>query len=45
MNLQLPHPDRENPLLETSDIETHDGQISLKGNLALLSLNLSRMPS
>ena len=40
--MQLPHPERDNPLLESSDIETHDGQIGLKGNLVLLSLNLSR---
>ena len=35
--------DRENPLLELHDIETHNGEICLRGNLVVLNLNLSRM--
>ncbi|CAF1184041.1 unnamed protein product [Rotaria sp. Silwood1] len=34
--------ERENPLLELNDIESQNGEISLKGNLVLLNLNLSR---
>jgi hypothetical protein len=29
-------------LLETNEIESHDGEIWLKGNFVLLNLNLSR---
>ncbi|CAF3487993.1 unnamed protein product [Rotaria sp. Silwood1] len=34
--------ERENPLLELNEIESQNGEISLKGNLVLLNLNLSR---
>jgi hypothetical protein len=35
--------ERENPLLESNEVELHNGEIILKGNLTLLNLNLSRM--
>ncbi len=34
--------DHENPLLETNELEPHEGEIWLKGNFTLLNLNLSR---
>ncbi len=40
--MQTQQIDRENPLLETNEIETHNGEIWLKGNYVLISLNLSR---
>jgi len=40
--LQLQHTERENPLLELTELETLNGEISLKGNFVILSLNLSR---
>jgi hypothetical protein len=39
----MQHIERENPLLEINEIESHNGEICLKGNLILLNLNLSRM--
>ncbi|CAF4146709.1 unnamed protein product [Rotaria socialis] len=34
--------ERENPLLETNEFESQDGEMWLRGNFVLLSLNLSR---
>ncbi|CAF0913854.1 unnamed protein product [Adineta ricciae] len=34
--------DRENPLLETNEVEIHNGEIWLRGNFSLISLNLSK---
>ncbi|CAF4466114.1 unnamed protein product, partial [Rotaria magnacalcarata] len=34
--------ERENPILELNEFESHNGEIVLKGNLVLLNLNLSR---
>lgn len=34
--------ERENPLLETNEVESHNGEMWLKGNFVLISLNLSR---
>ncbi|CAF1152974.1 unnamed protein product [Rotaria sordida] len=34
--------DREKPILESNEVESHNGEISLKGNFVLLNLNLSR---
>ncbi|CAF2496601.1 unnamed protein product [Rotaria sp. Silwood2] len=41
-SLSMQHIERENPILELNEIESHNGEISLKGNLVLLNLNLSR---
>ncbi|CAF0866619.1 unnamed protein product [Rotaria sp. Silwood1] len=41
-SLSIQQIDGENPLLESSEIESQDGDVWLKGNLVLLSLNLSR---
>ncbi|CAF3653656.1 unnamed protein product [Adineta steineri] len=41
-SIQNKHTDRENPLYETNQIETHDDEIWLKGNFVLINLNLSR---
>ncbi len=35
----MQHIERENPLLEMNEIESHNGEICLKGNLVLLKLN------
>src|SRR5262245_5958430 len=43
MTFQTQQIERENPLLELNESESHNGEISLKGNLVLLNLNLSRM--
>jgi hypothetical protein len=43
MTLPIQHIERENPLLEMNETESHNGEIILKGNLVLLNLNLSRM--
>ena len=42
MSLQNRLGDREHPLLEPNDIEFQEGEICLKGNFALLNINLSR---
>ncbi|CAF1194477.1 unnamed protein product [Rotaria sordida] len=34
--------EREKPILESNEVESHNGEISLKGNFVLLNLNLSR---
>jgi hypothetical protein len=39
----MQHIEREHPLLEMNEIDSHHGEIILKGNLILLNLNLSRM--
>ncbi|CAF2510212.1 unnamed protein product [Rotaria sp. Silwood2] len=41
-SLPIQQTDYENPLLESNEIESHDGELWLKGNYVLLSLNLSR---
>jgi hypothetical protein len=35
--------DRENPILEMNAFDSNNDEICLRGNLVLLSLNLSRM--
>jgi hypothetical protein len=45
ISLQIQQADRENPLIETNEVESHDGQIWLRGNFVLLNLNLSRKNS
>ncbi|CAF3894964.1 unnamed protein product [Rotaria sordida] len=42
MSLPIQYTDNENPLMEPSEIESQDGEIWLRGNFVLLSLNLSR---
>lgn len=39
----MPFIERENPLLGKNANQLHHGEISLKGNLVLLNLNLSRI--